>query len=312
MTDSSTSPLTAPQQAAHDQTSSRGALIAIAWIATLLLSNLPLVIARDILGGDIPWIEAAWIGGAVLLLAATYIWQGIQPLRGYFGVMALILALTLIVTPLVAETSVWNSLVGGRSEMASIFGYRVLLAVQALVVLGVLILFGRSRQEVFLVVGDLRASARGIRFPGRKEPVGWTAFGATMAILLGGLFFLFLASQNTGALSDFSVVLPWLPLILISAALNAFGEEGLFRAGPLSTLLSAVGGRHALWMTSVWFGLGHYYGGIPSGLIGAIMTGLLGALLGKAMLDTRGFAWPWLIHAVLDTVLYLFIAATMA
>jgi membrane protease YdiL (CAAX protease family) len=254
----------------------------IAWVATLLLSNLPLVIARDLLGGDIPWIAPAWIGLAIALVAATYIWQGLKPLRGYFGIMALILLLTLIGTPLITGTSFWDSLFGGRPEMFSLFAYRVLLSVLALVALGILILFGRSRQEVFLTAGDLRAPARGIRIPGRKEPASWLAFGATMAILLGALFFLFMASQNPDALSDFSVVLPWLPLILISAALNAFGEEGLYRAAPLAPLLPAVGGRHALWMTSVWFGLGHYYGGIPSGAIGAVLTGLLGLLPGCA------------------------------
>ena len=50
----------------------------------------------------------------------------------------------------------------------------------------------------------------------------------------------------------------WLPLILLSAALNAFGEEGMFRAAPLSALLPVVGPRHALWLTAIWFGLGHY------------------------------------------------------
>jgi hypothetical protein len=70
-----------------------------------------------------------------------------------------------------------------------------------------------------------------------------------------------------------------------------------------------VGPRHALWLTALWFGLGHYYGGVPSGPVGFVQSGLLALLLGKAMLDTRGIAWPWTIHVALDTVIYLFIAA---
>jgi len=106
-------------------------------------------------------------------------------------------------------------------------------------------------------------------------------------------------------------MISWLPLILLSAALNAFGEEGMFRAAPLSALLPAVGPRHALWLTAIWFGLGHYYGGTPSGPFGFVQTGLLGLLLGKAKLDTRGMGWPWIIHVVLDTIIYFFVAATM-
>ena len=48
-------------------TNTRTALVLIAWLTTLLLSKLPLVIARDILGIDIPWITTAWLGIAALL-----------------------------------------------------------------------------------------------------------------------------------------------------------------------------------------------------------------------------------------------------
>jgi membrane protease YdiL (CAAX protease family) len=93
--------------------------------------------------------------------------------------------------------------------------------------------------------------------------------------------------------------------------MNAFGEEAMYRAAPLATLIYPVGAVHALWMTSVWFGLGHYYGGTPSGAIGAVGSGLLGLLLGKAMLDTRGMGWSWIIHVVMDTVIYSAVAMSM-
>ena len=161
------------------------------------------------------------------------------------------------------------------------------------------------------MVGDLRAPVGGRSSPASKRAVSWAVLGPIAALGLGGLFFLFMSSQNAGALADPSVVVPWLPLILVSAGLNAFGEEVSYRAGPISVLLPAVGPIHALWMTSLWFGLGHYYGGIPSGPFGLIQSGLIAVLMGKAMLDTRGLGWSWTIHLVLDTVIYVFIAATV-
>lgn len=71
------------------------------------------------------------------------------------------------------------------------------------------------------------------------------------------------------------------------------------------------GPRHALWLTSLWFGLGHYYGGFPSGPVGLVYSGMLALLLGKAMLDTRGMGWSWIMHFVIDTIIYFFMAATM-
>ena len=73
-----------------------------------------------------------------------------------------------------------------------------------------------------------------------------------MLFLLAGLFFTFMATQNSAALAGFSAALLWLPLAVLSAALNAFGEEAMYRAAPLAVLLPVVGPEHALWMTSVW------------------------------------------------------------
>ena len=74
-------------------------VIAAAWIGTLLLSKLPLVIARDILGSDIPWITPAWIVTAVLLIAAAYVWPVLKPLRTYFAIMGVIIMAPFLLRP---------------------------------------------------------------------------------------------------------------------------------------------------------------------------------------------------------------------
>jgi membrane protease YdiL (CAAX protease family) len=69
-----------------------------------------------------------------------------------------------------------------------------------------------------------------------------------------------------------------------------------------------VGSRQAIWLTAAWFGLGHYYGGVPSGVIGAVFLSLVALLIGKAMLDTKGIAIPVFIHIWGDVIVYLVIA----
>ena len=39
-----------------------------------------------------------------------------------------------------------------------------------------------------------------------------------------------------------------------------------------------------------------------------VMAGLLGWLLGKAMLETRGFFWAWFIHFLQDVLIFSFMA----
>lgn len=285
-------------------------LIAAAWLGTLLLSKLPLVVARDLLGSDIAWITQGWIVTAVLLVAAATVWPVLKPLRAYFTVMGVIILVPYIFRPLIMGSSLWGGLVEGRPILIEVFADRILLALDTLIVLAALFLMGVKRKEAFLTRGDMKAPVGGAGSTPQKRRLSWAVLGTVLSISLAGLFFLFLMSQNPTVLSNLAVAFPWLPLILLSAGLNAFGEEAQFRAAPLAALLPAVGPRHAIWLTSLWFGLGHYYGGFPSGPFGLVYSGGLALLLGKAMLDTRGLGWPWILHLSIDTVIYIFMAAT--
>jgi len=66
-----------------------------------------------------------------------------------------------------------------------------------------------------------------------------------------------------------------------------------------------IGGKHALYLTSLYFGIGHFYG-VPSGVIGIILSSFLGYILGKSMLETRGFFWAFSLHFLMDFWIYIF------
>jgi membrane protease YdiL (CAAX protease family) len=102
-----------------------------------------------------------------------------------------------------------------------------------------------------------------------------------------------------------SKVLPLLPVVLLYAAINAFNEEIYYRTTLLSTLPQVVGRRHALMMNVMFFGMTHYLYGAPPGILGFALTGFLGWLLGKSMLETKGLFWPWMIHFLPDIVVFL-------
>jgi ABC-type uncharacterized transport system permease subunit len=44
--------------------------------------------------------------------------------------------------------------------------------------------------------------------------------------------------------------------------------------------------------------------------MGAVLTGLIAVLFGKAMLETRGIVLPTLMHMLGDIAIYLFLALT--
>jgi hypothetical protein len=77
--------------------------------------------------------------------------------------------------------------------------------------------------------------------------------------------------------------------------MNGFNEDFALRVAPLGELKPAVGGSMALVATAAYFGLGYYYG-VSNGVIGVLLSAFLGWLLGKSMIETRGFFTAWLVH----------------
>ena len=107
---------------------------------------------------------------------------------------------------------------------------------------------------------------------------------------------------------DLGAAIPFIGIGAVAALLNAFWEEAVFRAAPLSMLQRVVGPGTGVLILAAWFGLGHYYGGIPSGPMGLLATGAVAVLLGRAMIETRGFAWPLALHFAIDFVIFTLIA----
>ncbi|HKL12543.1 MAG TPA: CPBP family glutamic-type intramembrane protease, partial [Halanaerobiales bacterium] len=66
----------------------------------------------------------------------------------------------------------------------------------------------------------------------------------------------------------------------------------------------------SLYLTSLFFGIAHFYG-VPYGVVGVIMATFLGYIIGKSMLETRGFFWAFIIHMILDILIFSFMALNM-
>ncbi|MEZ4663936.1 MAG: CPBP family intramembrane glutamic endopeptidase [Caldilineaceae bacterium] len=281
-------------------------LVGVAWVAMLLMSRLPQIVLREFFAIEASFV-GLWLGIAAVLLAATYLWPGMKPLRGYLWIMA---AMALITGPcdmLLRHSPLWATWFSPeRGWPISFLGERLPLVVEALILMLMLIGMGMKGRDFFLAVGNLRAAATGL--PLLRFGNAWLVVGPFWALLLTLLFFFGTAAMTGTRLSELPRVLPWLPVIVLFALLNAFGEEFVYRAAPLSQLAHVVGRTQAIWLTAVWFGLGHYYGGIPSGPVGALMAGGIALLYGKALVETRGILLPTLMHMVTDVAIYLFLA----
>jgi hypothetical protein len=84
-----------------------------------------------------------------------------------------------------------------------------------------------------------------------------------------------------------------------------------FSLAPMLATLEPVGGnKNALWMAAYFFGGAHYFG-TPGGIIGGLLSIFMGWILGKGMVETRGFFWAWWIHWLSDIAIFIFLTITL-
>jgi len=287
-------------------TSSRNLTIT-AWGIAILVSTLPDILWVECFGGSPPWLPYAKIGLLLILTLAALLWKRLCPLRNFFIILAAFFGLAELRPQINFTIPALQALFGN-----SVFDVRMQaeqtgkLAI-ALAMIVVLFVLGYKRRDFFLARGDLRAPIEPVPLLGFPKPDPWSRFGLQWAIYIAAaLAVIQYLSLRPG--SDVMVkVLPILPSILIYAALNAFNEEFFYRSPMLATLEPIGGSRHALWMAAYFFGIAHYFG-IPGGLAGGIASIFMGWILGKGMVETRGFVWTWWIHFLSDVAIFSFIA----
>ena len=281
-------------------------IVYVAVGVTLLVSTLPNIIWQETTGSSGAWLLWAKLAMLGLLIFGSTIWKTIRPLRSYFVILA-VLYLAEWISSLIGETAQWKSWFGNTPFTTNMLGVQVLRLLVAVFMVAVLFIIKRRRRDFFLVVGQTNAPVEPIKWLGVNGPITWTKFGviAGVCISLGTLVFLLMAGAPSSAIVV--KVMPMLPMIVVLAGMNAFSEEMNYRAALLATLSGVVSRQQAILLSAAFFGIGHFYG-VPYGILGVAMAGFLGWLLGKAMIETKGFFWPWAIHFLQDVLIFSFMA----
>jgi membrane protease YdiL (CAAX protease family) len=285
----------------------RSLVLGTTWVAMLLVSLLPDILFRE-LTGQLPvglyWAKIGLLGG---LLLASLLWPKLRALRIFFAVMLAVYWLEWGVGQFYQRLSYSTWFAGSAPFLRQVGLVEIpRVTVGGLLVLVMLGLMGRL-DCFFFIHGQLAAPAASIPLILTRPP-SWRVLGPTIAgAMCLGLVVFVLAAGRLPTGPAWQAVLPLLPFVFLFAAGNAFGEEMLYRAPWLGALERPLGASQALALTAVYFGLAHFYG-VPYGVVGVVMAVIPGWLMGKAMLETRGFFWAWFIHFWMDGVVFFFMA----
>ena len=285
------------------------ALIVTAWTFLLLSSAVPRIILQEAFKYPVSNQLATAIPAVVIALGLvlTFIWDTVRDLRRFFIVALVLVIAEWFVYNKVSELFFYPAWLKHPSFNVYMLARQSLRLLVTLVIIAALFILKKHPSSFFLVKGDVDAPAAAVRPLGIKAGEPRNRIGRNFAVILssGTLAFLILAGRPP--LDIVMRALPFLPAVLLAAALNAFNEEMTYKASFLSVLENVVGKHQALWLMAVYFGIGHYYG-IPYGVIGVLMAGFLGWFLGKSMLETRGLWWAWFIHFWQDVLIFAFLA----
>jgi hypothetical protein len=272
----------------------------IAWLAILPASPFADIICDAVLHAPAPaWLPLANLGASAALLALAYALPSLRPIRSYLGSITL-LVLGYLILRQVENTQAWKTRFSNAPTWQFVFADSLLELIPCTLLALSLVRSGLTRRDLFLIRGNMRAP---FPMPFGLPSGSWAWIGPFFTLFFAGPLVLQLMSTVRPDFHMFQRAMHGLPLAIAFSVFNAAQEEFRFRSVLLSRLAPVVGASHALWITSTLFGLGHWFGH-PSGPTGVVMAGFAGFVWGRSMLDTRGFAWAWIIHAFQDLVIF--------
>jgi len=155
----------------------------------------------------------------------------------------------------------------------------------------------------FLSLGNISAPAGSVPIFGIKEGETWLSLGISLSFFITLVTAIFVYFQLKGSGVGWEQLSPMLGWVLLFSLMNSFSEEAIFRLGLAGSLHEVISPSGIMLLSAVVFGLAHY-GGMPNGIIGMLMAGVLGWLLMKSVLETHGIFWAWSIHFLQDIVLF--------
>ena len=153
-----------------------------------------------------------------------------------------------------------------------------------------------------LSIGNISAVGEELKLFGIKKGDSWLKTGISLSIFISLATGAFMYLQLKGQIIDYNILKTGFLWIILFALTNSFAEEMIYRVGingPLNGLLSP---NKIFLISAVIFGLAHFQG-MPNGIIGVVLAGLLGYILSKSVHETNGIFWAWLIHFLQDVII---------
>lgn len=180
--------------------------------------------------------------------------------------------------------------------------YQVFLLVTAFAVLVVSYFLNKDNFTNLFSIGNINAPTEKLPLFGIKKGDKWLETGLSLSLIITLVTAVFMYFQLKQYAVNWQLLLQGMGWIVLFSLTNSFGEEAIYRIGIVSPLKDVITPTTVFLISAVLFGIPHF-AGMPSGVIGVVMAGILGFVLAKSVYETQGIFWAWLIHFLQDVVI---------
>lgn len=167
----------------------------------------------------------------------------------------------------------------------------------------ILIYYLNPSSKALLSIGNLKALALKEKWLGINGDTNWLVNGFQLLVFVSIVtsIFIFLSLRNQTTTVSFN----WshITYIILFSFSNSLAEELIYRYCIVGGLKLYCSKSFILITSAIFFGLPHFYG-MPSGIIGVLISGILGYILCKATIETNGILVAWFIHFVQDLIIF--------
>jgi hypothetical protein len=271
---------------------------------SLIVSILPEIIFREWIGSvpvSLPLIKL------ILLFLAGILSKYLKrdKITKYVLVLGVII-ISEILTRWIFSTNFWQTTFDMKSFVGS-FGESILRKfIGVIPVVVILLILFKSPAAVYLTKGDLSIKAeemKCLRIKGNTISWGKLAIISALLISLGTILLTVFTVTGSSASINMDNLIKYFPFVIVFAVFNSLCEGIVYRSAILGSLRHVLPKSQAILIAALIFGIGHYYGA-PSGIVGVVMSTILGWYMCRSMYETKGFVSSWIIHFMQDVVIF--------
>ncbi len=181
--------------------------------------------------------------------------------------------------------------------------YQLWVTAFALALLALLYVVNPTTFVAFVGVGEPAAPAQAVAVFGISQGESWLTVGTNLSVVITLATATFMVVQFRKHGRSIKHIRPFIPYILLFSITNSFAEEIIYRLAVIIPLYGNMDTASILLLSAIAFGVPHLRG-MPNGLLGATMAGILGWVLAKSVIETHGVVWAWTIHCLQDVVIF--------